>query len=192
MASASVSMAIRVKLGDFNNIRAPYRKSCNTISNDQTFHITRLLLLQSPAILAILRRLFAPNTRRFMPEARCAACRRSRSQCIVSGEMSNRTLKEGAEGRRLLKRRIVVVVVPPVEELDLVGPVQVLSAANRLARKKVYSIEIITNARDLTVEGEGGVLSFLAQGRLQDVKGKIDRSEERRVGKECRSRVCRR
>jgi len=73
-----------------------------------------------------------------------------------------------------LKRRIVVVVVPPVEELDLVGPVQVLSAANRLSGKKIYSIEIVTNAKDLTVDGEGGILSFLAQGRLQDVKGKID------------------
>lgn len=73
-----------------------------------------------------------------------------------------------------MKRRIVVVVVPPIEELDLVGPVQVLSAANRLARKKVYSIEIVTNAKSLTVEGEGGILSFLAQGRLQDVRGKID------------------
>ena len=88
--------------------------------------------------------------------------------------MVNKTRKEGAQGHRLLKRRIVVVVVPPVEELDLVGPVQVLSAANRLSGKKVYSIEIVTNAKDLTVEGEGGILSFLAQGRLQDVSGKID------------------
>ena len=74
----------------------------------------------------------------------------------------NKTRKEVTQGRRLSKRRIVVVVVPPVEELDLVGPMQVLSAANRLSEKKVYSIEIVTNARDLTVEGEGGVLSFLA------------------------------
>src|SRR5262245_16788112 len=88
--------------------------------------------------------------------------------------MVNKARKEGVPGHRLLKRRIVVVVVPPVEELDLVGPVQVLSAANRLARKKIYSIEVVTNAKDLTVEGEGGILSFLAQGRLQDVRGKID------------------
>jgi transcriptional regulator GlxA family with amidase domain len=52
--------------------------------------------------------------------------------------------------------------------------VQVLSAANRLAGKKVYSIEIVTNAKELTVEGEGGILSFLAQSRLQDLRGKID------------------
>jgi transcriptional regulator GlxA family with amidase domain len=88
--------------------------------------------------------------------------------------MVNKTRKEGGQGHRVLKRRIVVVVVPPVEELDLVSPVQVLSAANRLSGKKVYSIEIVTNAKGLTVEGEGGILSFLAQGRLQDVRGKID------------------
>jgi transcriptional regulator GlxA family with amidase domain len=88
--------------------------------------------------------------------------------------MANKMRKEDIQGRRLSKRRIVVVVAPPVEELDLVGPMQVLSAANRLSGKKVYSIEIVTNAKDLTVEGEGGVLSFLAQGQLQDVKGKID------------------
>jgi transcriptional regulator GlxA family with amidase domain len=66
------------------------------------------------------------------------------------------------------------VVVPPVEELDLVGPVQVFSAANRLSGKKVYSIEIVTSAQELTVAGEGGILSFLAQGRLPDVTGKMD------------------
>jgi transcriptional regulator GlxA family with amidase domain len=88
--------------------------------------------------------------------------------------MVNKARKEGVQGYRLLKRRIVVVVVPPIEELDLVGPVQVLSAANRLSGKKVYSIEIVTSAKGLAVEGEGGILSFLAQGRLQDVRGKID------------------
>src|SRR5262245_44873652 len=98
-----------------------------------------------------------------MPKARRATCWSSRLHCIVFGEMVNNTRKEGGQGRRVWKRRIVVVVVPPVEELDLVGPVQVLSAANRLSGKKVYSIEIVTNAKGLTVEGEGGILSFLAQ-----------------------------
>jgi transcriptional regulator GlxA family with amidase domain len=71
-------------------------------------------------------------------------------------------------------RRIVVVVVPPIEELDLVGPMQVFSAANRLSGSKVYSLEIITNRNELEVQGEGGMFSFLAQGRLEDVKGMID------------------
>jgi transcriptional regulator GlxA family with amidase domain len=75
---------------------------------------------------------------------------------------------------RLKRKRIIVVVVPPVEELDLVGPIQVFSAANRLVRKNVYEVEIVTNARDLSVQGEGGLLSFTAQRRFQDVQGKFD------------------
>src|SRR5690348_4489830 len=72
------------------------------------------------------------------------------------------------------RRRIVVVVVPPIEELDLVGPMQVFSAANRLSGRRVYSHEIVTTKSDLEVQGEGGMFSFLAQGRLKDVKGQID------------------
>src|SRR5712664_1981441 len=75
---------------------------------------------------------------------------------------------------RFKRRRIIVVIVPPVDELDLVGPIQVFSAANRLVRKTVYEVEIVTNAKDLKVQGEGGLLSFAAQGRFQDVKGKVD------------------
>src|SRR5215813_8155230 len=71
-------------------------------------------------------------------------------------------------------RRVVVVVVPPVEELDLVGPMQVFSAANRLAGRTVYALEIATSKNELRVEGEGGMLSFLAQRRLREVKGPID------------------
>jgi transcriptional regulator GlxA family with amidase domain len=77
-------------------------------------------------------------------------------------------------GARLTRKRIVVVVVPPIDELDLVGPIQVFSAANRLVRKTVYEVEIVTNARELRVQGEGGLLSFAAQGHFQDVKGKFD------------------
>src|SRR6266536_1268733 len=71
-------------------------------------------------------------------------------------------------------RRIVFAVVPPIEELDLVGPMQVFGAANRLYGKKIYSLEIATNRKELEVQGEGGMLSFLAQCRLKDVKGTID------------------
>ena len=72
------------------------------------------------------------------------------------------------------RRRITVVVVPPVEELDLVGPLQVFSSVNRLAAQEVYSIEVVTTARQLKVDGEGGVLAFLAQSHLADVKGPFD------------------
>lgn len=72
------------------------------------------------------------------------------------------------------RRRIAVIVVPPVEELDLVGPMQVFSAANRLTGKHVYAVEIATNADDLKVAGEGGLLSFLAHRRFAELKGSFD------------------
>jgi transcriptional regulator GlxA family with amidase domain len=71
-------------------------------------------------------------------------------------------------------RRVAVVVVPPVEELDLVGPMQVFSAANRLSGKPVYAVEIATNSHDLKVAGEGGLLSFLAQRRFPELRGSFD------------------
>jgi transcriptional regulator GlxA family with amidase domain len=60
-------------------------------------------------------------------------------------------------------RRVVVLAVPPVDEFDLVCPIQVFGAANRLAGKPIYSIEVVTNGKDVKVQGEGGVLSFLAE-----------------------------
>ncbi len=72
------------------------------------------------------------------------------------------------------QRRIAVIVVPPVEELDLVGPMQVFSAANRLAGRPVYAVEVATNGNDLTVAGEAGLLSFLAHRRLSEVEGPFD------------------
>src|SRR5215469_12973064 len=60
-------------------------------------------------------------------------------------------------------RRVVVLAVPPVDEFDLVCPIQVFGAANRLAGKPIYSIEVVTNGGDVKVQGEGGVLSFLAE-----------------------------
>jgi transcriptional regulator GlxA family with amidase domain len=89
--------------------------------------------------------------------------------------MSKTNSTTGRDGSaRLKRRRIIVVVVPPVDELDLVGPIQVFGAANRVAPKTVYEVEIVTNVRDLKVQGEGGLLSFAAKGRFQDVKGKVD------------------
>lgn len=78
------------------------------------------------------------------------------------------------ESAHLRQRRVIVVVVPPVEELDLVGPIQVFSAANRLAHTQVYNVELVTNGKELRIQGEGGLLSFSAQGHFRDVKGKFD------------------
>ena len=77
--------------------------------------------------------------------------------------------------RRLsVSRRIVVVAVPPVDELDLVGPLQVFNSVNRLAGRAIYAIEIVTNADRRTVEGEGGVLTFVARHHFKRVEGVCD------------------
>ena len=71
-------------------------------------------------------------------------------------------------------RRIVVVLVPPVDELDLVGPLHVFHSVNRLAGRAVYTIEVVTSADRPTVEGEGGVLTFLARDHFRGVRGSCD------------------
>ena len=71
-------------------------------------------------------------------------------------------------------RRLLIVVVPPVDEFDLVGPLQVFSAVNRLAGRSVYAIDMVTAGEDLQVAGEAGVLTFLAHRRLQDVRQQHD------------------
>jgi transcriptional regulator GlxA family with amidase domain len=76
--------------------------------------------------------------------------------------------------RHSSSRRIIVVVVPPVDELDLVGPIQVFNSVNRLAGKTIYAIELVTSANGLTIEGEGGVLTFLARHHFKKVKGACD------------------
>jgi len=74
-----------------------------------------------------------------------------------------------------VRRRVVVLAVPPIEELDLVGPVQVLSTANRLARsgRAPYDISVVSTTRDLMIRGESG-LSLLAHAYYKDAAGEID------------------
>ena len=79
-----------------------------------------------------------------------------------------------ASRRVASSRRIIVVVVPPVDELDLVGPLQVFNSVNRLAGRTIYTIEVVTNADRLTVEGEGGVLTFIARHHFKKVEGACD------------------
>jgi transcriptional regulator GlxA family with amidase domain len=61
-----------------------------------------------------------------------------------------------------------------VDELDLVGPLQVFSSVNRLAGRSIYEIEVAAAADDLTIEGEAGVLRFAARRRLEEVEGEWD------------------
>jgi len=86
--------------------------------------------------------------------------------------MASASKKSGP--RHAASRRILAVVVPPIDELDLVGPLQVFNSVNRLAGRPLYEIEVVTNADHLTVEGENGVLTFLARHRLDRVEGTCD------------------
>jgi transcriptional regulator GlxA family with amidase domain len=76
--------------------------------------------------------------------------------------------------RHASNRRIIVIAVPPIDELDLVGPLQVFNSVNRLAGRSIYSIEVVTNGAGLTVEGEGGVLTFIARQHFSKVEGGFD------------------
>jgi transcriptional regulator GlxA family with amidase domain len=87
--------------------------------------------------------------------------------------MASASRKQGLP-RHSPSRRIIVVVVPPVDELDLVGPLQVFNSVNRLAGGTIYTIEVVTSADRLKVEGEGGVLSFIARHRFNRVEGACD------------------
>jgi transcriptional regulator GlxA family with amidase domain len=82
--------------------------------------------------------------------------------------------KKSGSGRHPASRRIIVVAVPPVDELDLVGPLQVFNSVNRLAGRAIYSIEVVTTAHRRTVAGEGGVLTFIARHRFNRVEGVCD------------------
>jgi transcriptional regulator GlxA family with amidase domain len=84
------------------------------------------------------------------------------------------TSKKASLRRQPTSRRIIVVVVPPVDELDLVGPLQVFNSVNRLAGRSIYTIEVVTSADRLTVEGEGGVLTFVARHHFSRVEGMCD------------------
>jgi transcriptional regulator GlxA family with amidase domain len=125
-------------------------------------------------ILATMNRRFSTEVRRFPPKHHVLLAEEP-FPLHIDLEMSKTASTTSSRGSaRLKRRRVIVVVVPPIDELDLVGPIQVFSAANRLVRKTIYEVEIVTNARDLRVQGEGGLLSFTAQGRFQDVKGQFD------------------
>jgi transcriptional regulator GlxA family with amidase domain len=102
------------------------------------------------------------NTQRFLPY--CNFGRMSTS--------AKRTRKVKTEGTT---RRIVVLVVPPVEELDVVGPWEVFATANNALRgkRRPYEIELVTTGRELIFKGDSG-LTLSADERHKSVKGSVD------------------
>lgn len=73
-----------------------------------------------------------------------------------------------------VNRKIIVLAAPPVDELDLVGPLQVFNSVNRLACRTIYTMEMVTSGEQLTVKGEGGVLTFMARRHFTRVDGGCD------------------
>jgi transcriptional regulator GlxA family with amidase domain len=82
--------------------------------------------------------------------------------------------KKPASARADRSRRIVVVAVPPVDELDLVGPMQVFNSVNRLAGRTLYTLEVTTTSNGLKIAGEGGIITFMARQHFTKVKGECD------------------
>jgi len=72
-------------------------------------------------------------------------------------------------------RRVVVLAVPPVEELDIVGPWEVFTTANNALRGKRwgYEVELVTTSRQCLFTGDSG-LSLLAKRRYNEVRGEVD------------------
>jgi transcriptional regulator GlxA family with amidase domain len=73
-----------------------------------------------------------------------------------------------------MARRIVLLVVPPVDELDLIGPVEVFATANRLHDgARPYAVEVATTTDDRRIDGASG-LALLAHGHYRDVGARPD------------------
>lgn len=72
-------------------------------------------------------------------------------------------------------RRIVMFAVPPVEELDLVGPWEVFATANnKLPGKSLpYRLELVTTARTRSLAGSSG-LTLVADRNYRSATGEID------------------
>lgn len=70
--------------------------------------------------------------------------------------------------------RIVLLVIPPVRELDLVGIVDVFATANRfLPPERQYQLEMVTSSSQPNIEGMCG-LQFAGARHYSTLEGQID------------------
>jgi transcriptional regulator GlxA family with amidase domain len=73
-------------------------------------------------------------------------------------------------------RTVAFLVVPPVQELDLVGPLEVFTGANRVLAERGpgYVLRIVSTGRKRTVAGHCG-LSFVTEGHYSELgRTKVD------------------
>ena len=69
-------------------------------------------------------------------------------------------------------RRIVIVAFPDVQTLDVVGPAEVFSIADRLANGGEYGVEVVAPSAGALTTGSG--LRLLPHRGLAGVRGPID------------------
>jgi transcriptional regulator GlxA family with amidase domain len=69
-------------------------------------------------------------------------------------------------------RRIVIVAFPDVQTLDVVGPAEVFSMADRLANGGEYAVEVVASSGGALTTGSG--LQLLPHRALTGVRGPID------------------
>jgi len=81
--------------------------------------------------------------------------------------------------RMALSRRVVFLVAPGAEVLDLTGPFQVFNSASQLfcksnpAAAPLYSTEVVSLSRQTSFVTNSG-LQMRAHGSFRDLKGKVD------------------
>ena len=70
---------------------------------------------------------------------------------------------------------MVILGVPPVEELDLIGPLEVFAGANRVlgARGPAYDVRVVSSQPKPIIAGECGV-SLLAHGYYRRLREPVD------------------
>jgi transcriptional regulator GlxA family with amidase domain len=71
------------------------------------------------------------------------------------------------------RRRVLVFGVPPIEELDVVGPWAVFTTANSTLAAPAYEISLVTAGKQRTIMGDAR-LRLIADGHYSEVKGGID------------------
>ena len=69
-------------------------------------------------------------------------------------------------------RRIVIVTFPGIQTLDVVGPVEVFSTADRLRKGGEYQVDVVASSDSAITTGSG--LELVPHRELRQVRGPID------------------
>jgi transcriptional regulator GlxA family with amidase domain len=74
-----------------------------------------------------------------------------------------------------MRRHIVILAVPPANELDVVGPFQVFAIANRhfTENNNPYEVEVTTTATERNIAGHSG-LSIVSHSFYRDIRDGVD------------------